>query len=268
MTAEETLGYISVGCGEKNLVLIHGLASDSGFWLPLVSKIDKNEYTVHLVDLRGHGKSTFKNRSLLPCLLAKDIYALCRERRIRRPLFVCHSFGGRVGLNLMQEKEVNDDVHLLILDTYWPEFQERPSVRAVLERSEDNMLPEGLSDDDIPVSATKSLEIMRRRLSKRGEGVKKKKRNENIKIWDEIMKDQDEIRRIDEEVDQGIVIERIKSARDRIHMIYGSNSIFIKSGIYARDKLGIECEILANARHFFPRSQPETIADKISEIIW
>jgi len=64
------------------------------------------------------------------------------------------------------------------------------------------------------------------------------------------------------------VIERIKSAKSRIHMIYGSNSIFIESGICARDELGIECEILENARHFFPRSQPETIADKISKIIW
>lgn len=168
----------------------------------------------------------------------------------------------------MQEKELKDDVHLLILDTYWPEFQERPSVRAVLARSEDNKLPEGLSDDDIPVSATKSLEIMRGRLSKKGKGVKKKKRSENIKAWDEIMKDQDEIRRIDEEVDQVIAIERIKSEKRRIHMVYGGNSIFIESGIHARDELGIECEILENARHFFPRSQPETIADKISKIIW
>jgi len=268
MTSDEDLGYISVGSGVKNLVLIHGLASDSGFWLPLVSNLDKHEYTIHLVDLRGHGKSTFRNRSMMPSLLAKDIYKLCRSKHITRPLYVCHSFGGRVGLNLMQEKNGEDNSHLLILDTYWPEFQERPMVRAVIERSEDNTRPKELSDQDIPVSATRSLEIMRARLSKRSEGIKKKKRQENIKVWNEIMNDQDEIRRIDNEVDQVIIIDEIQRVRDRIHMIYGGSSIFVDSAIHARDRLGIDCEILENARHFFPRYQAGFIAEKISKIRW
>lgn len=268
MKSNEELGYISVGSGEKNLVLIHGLASDSGFWLPLVSEIDKSEFTVHLIDLRGHGKSTFRNRSLLPSLLANDVYTLCRSRQITRPLFVCHSFGGRVGLNLVQTKEVQDESYLLILDTYWPEFQERPSMGAVIRRSGEDIKPRGLSDEDIPVSATRSLEIMRGRANKSREGIKKKKRQANIRAWDEIMNDQEETRRIDKEVDEFVTIEEIQNARERIQMIYGGSSIFVDSGIHARDMLGIDCEILENARHFFPREQAAYIASKISEIRW
>lgn len=263
MDIGEQLGYMSIGTGNKHLVLIHGLASDSGFWLPLVSRIDKDEFSIHLVDLRGHGKSTFRHRSLLPSLLAEDIERVCHSKKIIEPLFVCHSFGGRVGLQIMQRKRDEDMCQLLLLDTYWPEFQERPSIKDVIGRSSEEVRGTGLSDDDIPVSASKSLELMRHKSSRKAGYVRKKRREENVAAWEEIMKNERATKRIDREVDQKVKLDSIKNVRDDIQMVYGSASIFIDSGIRARDSLGINCEVLENARHFFPREQAQFVADRI-----
>ena len=58
----EVLNHYQLGKGPVDLLLLHGLAADSGFWLPLVSQIEMSKYTIHLLDLKGHGKSTFHDK--------------------------------------------------------------------------------------------------------------------------------------------------------------------------------------------------------------
>ncbi|MEY5020955.1 MAG: Pimeloyl-[acyl-carrier protein] methyl ester esterase, partial [Pseudomonadota bacterium] len=40
----------------KDLVLIHGWGMHSGIWKPIIEKFS-NQYTLHLVDIPGMGKS-------------------------------------------------------------------------------------------------------------------------------------------------------------------------------------------------------------------
>ncbi len=48
---------IDIGNGDETLVLVHGLASKSEIWLPLVEVLNKNRYRIICYDLLGFGMS-------------------------------------------------------------------------------------------------------------------------------------------------------------------------------------------------------------------
>ncbi len=48
---------VDIGEGKETLVLVHGLASKSEIWLPLVEILDKNKYRIICYDLLGFGTS-------------------------------------------------------------------------------------------------------------------------------------------------------------------------------------------------------------------
>ncbi|MDA9149630.1 alpha/beta hydrolase, partial [Synechococcus sp. AH-229-G18] len=97
----EKLNYYQLGNGPNDILLIHGLAADSGFWLPLVNYIDKTKYTVNLIDLKGHGKSSFNDVAFLPSVLSLEVVELIETREYSNLILVGHSFGGRVVLNML-----------------------------------------------------------------------------------------------------------------------------------------------------------------------
>lgn len=264
---EEHLNYICVGSGNTNLVFLHGLAADSGFWLPLISLFDKSRYTIHLLDLKGHGKSTFNNLSCLPSLLSKEVSSLLSEKNLTSFSLVGHSFGGRVALNLLNAMPSINIRSIFILDTYWPEFQERPSIKNVASRSKGNNDQSLMSDENDPISATQAFQLMRSRMKSTDHKIKKKNRTNNLATWEKIISDNELSPILDKEIDELVECELIKPFAKKTKLIYGSDSLFLSSGIDASKYFNMKLTVLPMARHFFPRHQAVETADLIRQTI-
>jgi pimeloyl-ACP methyl ester carboxylesterase len=70
---------IDTGSGDNLIVLVHGLASKSQIWLPLVEIMDKNKYRIISYDLLGFGSSPKPNSSVrIYCQKAACFSKLCR----------------------------------------------------------------------------------------------------------------------------------------------------------------------------------------------
>jgi pimeloyl-ACP methyl ester carboxylesterase len=263
----EVLNYYQLGKGPVDLLLLHGLAADSGFWLPLVGQVDTSKYTIHLLDLKGHGKSSFHNTNFLPSVLSQEVIEACDRMDLNHYILVSHSYGGRVGLNmLMSAQSMTAPSQLLILDTYWPEFQERPTLQSVLARSTEhnNLDPSG--NQNVPVSATQSLNLMRARVQKSSVSVKKQKRTKNLLTWEQIIADEELCRTIDSQVDERVDLNKAQRLGGKIKLFYGDDSLFLASGKQASKELGLKLHIIPNARHFFPRFQAGELAELINDL--
>lgn len=92
------LGFGQLGEGE-DLVLVHGLGANQGFWslrllLPLSRRFRVTNY-----DLRGHGRSAAPPSGYTTRDMALDLLALLEHLGIERAHLVGHSFGGTVVLH-------------------------------------------------------------------------------------------------------------------------------------------------------------------------
>jgi pimeloyl-ACP methyl ester carboxylesterase len=98
------LAYIDVGEGDETILLVHGLASNAGFWRYNVRGLADAGYRVIAVDLPGFGKSdkgaypydmSFYAETLARFITALDLGPL---------VYVGHSMGGQVGITLALER--------------------------------------------------------------------------------------------------------------------------------------------------------------------
>lgn len=90
--------YRSMGEG-RDVVMIHGLAANQGFWhlnvlLPLARFCRVTVY-----DLRGHGYSSMPMSGYTTHDMANDLHDLLNHLNIRKANIIGHSFGGTVALN-------------------------------------------------------------------------------------------------------------------------------------------------------------------------
>ena len=56
-----------IGDSDRHLFIIHGFLGMGDNWKSHAKKISENNYTVHLIDLRNHGRSFWDNK--FSCLL-------------------------------------------------------------------------------------------------------------------------------------------------------------------------------------------------------
>ncbi|MGB9664347.1 MAG: alpha/beta fold hydrolase [Ignavibacteria bacterium] len=90
------LAYIDEGNGEV-VLLVHGLASNAGFWRYNILDLAKN-FRVIVVDLPGYGKSEKGNYSYKMTFFAETLKQLLDELQIDKVNFVGHSMGGQIGI--------------------------------------------------------------------------------------------------------------------------------------------------------------------------
>jgi pimeloyl-ACP methyl ester carboxylesterase len=91
------ISYIDVGSGSKTIILVHGLASNAGFWRYNISELSKT-YRVIAVDLPGYGKSQKGAYSYDMSFFADQIKLLADELKITKFIYVGHSMGGQIGI--------------------------------------------------------------------------------------------------------------------------------------------------------------------------
>ncbi|MCC6548763.1 MAG: alpha/beta hydrolase [Ignavibacteriaceae bacterium] len=92
------VAYIDQGSGQKTILLVHGLASNAGFWRYTIDELSE-DYRVIAVDLPGYGKSDKKSYPYSLTFYADVIYKLLKELKIDRVYFVGHSMGGQIGIH-------------------------------------------------------------------------------------------------------------------------------------------------------------------------
>jgi pimeloyl-ACP methyl ester carboxylesterase len=146
------LAYIDVGEGDETILLVHGLASNAGFWRYTIQALADAGYRVIAVDLPGFGKSakgaypydmTFYTETLARFIGALDLDPL---------VYVGHSMGGQVGITLALERP--DLIDRLVLAA--------PAGVEAFDEGEGAWLANALTEEGI---ANASEEAIRRNLA-------------------------------------------------------------------------------------------------------
>ena len=86
-----------LGEGEP-LIILHGLFGMSDNWNTLAKRFSKN-YSVHLLDLRNHGKSPHSDNFNYD-VMSIDVVNYINDNKISMPIILGHSMGGKVAMAL------------------------------------------------------------------------------------------------------------------------------------------------------------------------
>lgn len=94
----QNIYYEVYGKGEP-LFLLHGFTQSSKSWLPYIADYE-NIFEVYLVDLRGHGNSSWFKENISVRSVAKDVDALVRYLKLEQINVIGYSYGGEVVFQL------------------------------------------------------------------------------------------------------------------------------------------------------------------------
>ena len=139
-----TLHYQRFGKG-PDVVLLHGLTANLAFWHPPIVTGLAADYSVTLMDFRGHGRSDTTPAGYTTRDWALDVNALLDHLEIRRAVVIGHSYGGAVALHLsvldparaaglvLADARVRSlqPVHGLAEWEQWPAIRERLAVHDI-----------------------------------------------------------------------------------------------------------------------------------------
>lgn len=91
------IAYIDEGKGEQTVILVHGLASNAGFWRYNIPELSKY-FRVIAVDLPGYGKSQKGDYPYSISFYAEQLKNLIKELNLQNVVLVGHSMGGQIGI--------------------------------------------------------------------------------------------------------------------------------------------------------------------------
>ncbi|MCE1189245.1 MAG: alpha/beta hydrolase [Ignavibacteria bacterium] len=92
-----TIAYIDIGTGTQTIILVHGLASNAGFWRYTIPELAKN-YRLIVVDLPGYGKSSKEPYAFNMSYYADQVKRLADHLGLKKFVYAGHSMGGQIGL--------------------------------------------------------------------------------------------------------------------------------------------------------------------------
>lgn len=93
------ISYIDQGSGDKTIILVHGLASNAGFWRYNIPELSK-KFRVIAINLPGYGKSQKGDYSYSMSFYTDEIKKLIDELKLKNVVYVGHSMGGQIGIKL------------------------------------------------------------------------------------------------------------------------------------------------------------------------
>lgn len=92
-----SIAYIEAGQGEQTIIMVHGLASNAGFWRYNIAELAK-KYHVIAVDLPGYGKSQKDYYPYSMTFYADQIKRLADHLGLKQFIYIGHSMGGQIGI--------------------------------------------------------------------------------------------------------------------------------------------------------------------------
>ncbi len=103
--------YLKAGKG-KPVVLVHGGASDSREWRPVMEKYS-DRYTFYAPDLPGFGKSDRDPKGYYLADFSDFLIGFIDLLKLEKPALVAHSLGGRTAMDVALQRP--EDISKLIL---------------------------------------------------------------------------------------------------------------------------------------------------------
>ena len=91
------VNYIQYGKGKKNIVLLHGWGQNIQMMDPIGKRLE-NIATITIIDLPGHGESSEPKDALTIYDYRDVVKELLDKLKIKNPILIGHSFGGRVSI--------------------------------------------------------------------------------------------------------------------------------------------------------------------------
>lgn len=100
------VNYVDYGEGENTVVLLHGWGQNIEMMKPVGDRLKKNNRVI-IVDLPGFGNSPEPSKIWTMYDYAECIKKLLDELKIKKPILIGHSFGGKISLIYASMYEVN-----------------------------------------------------------------------------------------------------------------------------------------------------------------
>ncbi|MBK8660481.1 MAG: alpha/beta hydrolase [Ignavibacteriales bacterium] len=95
--ANPSVAYADLGSGENTIILIHGLASNAGFWRYNTSELAKNNRVI-VIDLPGYGKSQKGDYPYTLSFYAETVKNLITTLKLKTVTLVAHTMGGQISI--------------------------------------------------------------------------------------------------------------------------------------------------------------------------
>lgn len=111
----QLVNYEVLGSSKKNLIILHGWGGSLVEWLPVAKKLEIG-YKVWFLDFPGFGGSPKPSFDWNIYDYAKFVRDFIKEFKIKDPIVMGHSFGGRVAILLEAKK-------LILVDAAGLEFK-------------------------------------------------------------------------------------------------------------------------------------------------
>lgn len=273
------INYRSVGEG-RDIVLVHGLATNHAFWqigvlLPLA-----REHRVTIFDLRGHGYSGMPSGGYTSRDMANDLHGLFDHLKIPRADLIGHSFGGVILLHfaIMYPERVASltlvDTRLRILQpTNFP--ADWPQGERVLKKLAELGLspPEGEKEAGLWLLeelASPKWRKARRKL----EGTQLSipfgswnSSNRTAERWLKLL--HNTTARQDFANPAGLTVEKLHIIKQPTFLICGEHSPTISTFTRLQEYLPhCKTAIVPGAGHFYPLTRPETFVDLVRQFLW
>ena len=86
------------GSHSQDLIVIHGIFGMSDNWNSLGKRFAEN-FKVHLIDLRNHGKSPHSDEFNYQ-VMSDDVFEYIEDNYIQDPIILGHSLGGKVAMKI------------------------------------------------------------------------------------------------------------------------------------------------------------------------
>ena len=86
------------GSHSQDLIVIHGIFGMSDNWNSLGKRFAEN-FKVHLIDLRNHGKSPHSDEFNYQ-VMSDDVFEYIGDNDIQNPIILGHSLGGKVAMKI------------------------------------------------------------------------------------------------------------------------------------------------------------------------
>jgi len=264
------LSYLKLGdweSGKPPLLLVHGLATSSGFWMRASERLAA-EVPLLIYDLRGHGRSGMTPSGYTPAEQAEDLLALLDVAEVDRCFVAGHSFGGSVLLHAAIRQPARflgitlADTRLRLFQSSltpceWPQWPERQ--RQLREIGIE------LADDQKEAGIVLLTELARLQVHGREEigevprwlkefhGQAPSKRMAGR--WLDLMDTTHAFEEFQQEQELGI--DQLEMLSEGMLAIYGAESPILPSGQALKEACPrVYLRIAPEAGHFFPAFRP------------
>lgn len=100
------INYIDYGNGQNTVVLLHGWGQNIAMMKPIGDKLQKNNRII-IVDLPGFGESSEPSDVWSMYDYSECIHDLLKELKVKNPILIGHSFGGKISLIYASKYDVD-----------------------------------------------------------------------------------------------------------------------------------------------------------------